>query len=300
MTAALPQAFERWDGKGAPHGLRGEQISAVMRVVHIADDSEVFLRTSGLDATLQMLRSRAGTEFDPRIVRCCCDNAEQIFGGIDGIDAWNSVLASSPVLETPLTRRELHAALTTFGDYADLKSPLFLGHSRALAALAAAAARQAGMDRDDVELVELAALVCRLGVIGVSTGVWNKPGPLSDIEWERVRTVPYLTERVLRRQPLLRTIGSIAGMLHERMDGSGYPRGIGGGMIAPTARILAAAEVYQAAGEARCHRGALGPKERATLLRDEVTAGISTPLLSRRFSVPQGIFRASGRPWSRG
>ena len=62
----------------------------------------------------------------------------------------------------------------------------------------------------------------------MSTGIWDKPAPLSGAEWERVRTVPYLTERVLRRQPALAEIGALAGLRHERMDGSGYPRGLRG------------------------------------------------------------------------
>ena len=103
---------------------------------------------------------------------------------------------------------ELRSALETFADYADVKSPWFLGHSRAVAGLAAEAARRAHLPASDVGLVESAGLVCRIGTIGVSSRTWDRPGPLSGFEWERVRTVPYLTERVLRRQPRLAEIGA--------------------------------------------------------------------------------------------
>ncbi len=151
------------------------------------------------------------------------------------------------------------SALETFADYADVKSTWFLGHSRAVAALA--------------ELIERARLVCRLGTIGVSAGTWNRTGALSRIEWERVRNVPYLTERVLKRQRRLAEIGSIAGMFHERVDGSGYPRGLSGSAIPPAASVLAAAEVYQALREARPHRAARSRTQAQSVMLDEARTG---------------------------
>jgi len=272
VRQALPQAFERWDGKGVPSRLRGEQIAAVMRVVQVADDAEVFCRTGGVSATVEMLRQRSGSEFDPRLVELCCVNTSEIFGDLDSVDAWSIVIDGCAQLDRGVAESELTAVLETFADYADLKSPWYLGHSRAVAALAAQAARHAQMPEKDVTLIERAALVCRLGTTGVSTSIWDKPGPLSAMERERVRTVPYLTERVLCRQPRLAEIGAIAAMCHERMDGSGYPRGLSGALVPAAARLLAAAEMYQALSEARPHREAVPAAERERLLLAEVTA----------------------------
>lgn len=273
VRRALPQAFERWDGKGVPLGLSGEQLEPVIRVVQVADDAEVFCRIGGVPQALKMLRERSGREFDPNLVALCCRRATEVFDDLDTVDAWGVVIDGCSALDRRLDESELMTILEIFADYADLKSPLFLGHSRAVAALAADAGRLAGLREADVALVERAALVYRLGVIGVSTGIWDKPGPLSSIEWERVRTVPYLTERVLCRQPRLAEIGAVAGMCHERMDGSGYPRGLSGGAIPLSARILAAADVYQAMGEKRSHRPALPRVEREAALLDEAAAG---------------------------
>ena len=120
--------------------------------------------------------------------------------------------------------------------------------------------------------------MCRLGTIGVASGTWNRPRPLSRIEWKRVRTVPYLTERVLRRQPRLADVGAIAGMVYERQDGSGYPRGLSGGAIPPPARILAAAEVYQALGEARPHRATRRPTPKSGERPMTAPPGLPSPL----------------------
>ncbi len=273
VHAALAQAFERWDGKGTPAKLRGEQIDAVMRVVQVADDAEVFHRMAGVAAAMEVLRERSGGEFDPALVALCDAQADAIFGDLDAVDAWSVVIDGCAALDRRVPEAELTELLEIFADYADLKSPWLLGHSRAVATLAAEAARRADRSAAEVTLAERAALVARLGAIGVSTGIWDKAGPLTAIEWERVRTVPYLTERVLGRQPVLAQIGAIAAMQHERMDGSGYPRGLAGAAIPVAARLVAAADVYQALAEDRPHRPARTESERVAVLHSEVEAG---------------------------
>lgn len=268
VQGALAQAFERWDGKGVPGAVRGAGIEPVMRVVHIADDAEVFVNSSGVAAALEMLSSRRGSEFDPDLVDVCASNADAIFGDLDAINAWETVITDSTALDRRISDSELDGALEVFADYADIKSPWYLGHSRAVAELAAVAARTIGLPTDQVALVRRAGLVHRLGASGVSTAIWNKATALSAVEEERVRQVPHFTERTLCRQPRLATIGTVAGMAFERMDGSGYPRGLTGASIPPTARILAAAAAYQELAEARPHRPAQESSEcRAEVLR---------------------------------
>jgi HD-GYP domain-containing protein (c-di-GMP phosphodiesterase class II) len=273
VQRALPQALERWDGKGGPRGLAGDQIEPVMRVVQIANEAEVFHRLGGISAATAMLRERRAREFDPNLVDRFVADADDILGDLDTVDAWGIAIDGCAPLDRRLTEAEFRGALATFADYADLKSPWFTGHSRAVAALAAEAAGRAGLSPAEVELVELAGFVCRLGTIGVSSATWDRAGPLAQMEWERVRTVPYLTERVLGRQPRLADIGTIAGMVHERLDGSGYPRGVSGGLIPAAARVLAAAEVYQALREARPYREARSAQDAEAHFLAEAHAG---------------------------
>jgi HD-GYP domain-containing protein (c-di-GMP phosphodiesterase class II) len=273
VSRALPQVLERWDGKGGPMGLRGEQIERVMRVGHIASEAEVLVRMHGTARGLEMVSERKGSAFDPALVDIVVVRAEEILGNLEAVEAWDVVIEGCAPLDRVMNEAELRTVLETFADYADVKSPWFTGHSRAVAALAAEAARHARLPAGEVKLVEYAGFVCRLGTIGVSAATWGRAGPLSDIEWERVRTVPYLTERVLARQARLAEIGAIAGLVHERMDGSGYPRGLSGNSIPKAARLLAAAEVYQALREERAHRSARSGAEARTVLLEEARAG---------------------------
>jgi DNA-binding NarL/FixJ family response regulator len=84
---------------------------------------------------------------------------------------------------------------------------------------------------------------------------------------------PYLTERMLRQSPSLAPLGTLAARHRERLDGSGYPRGLAGGAISRPARILAAADAYRSMREPRPHRPALSAQDAAEQLRAEVKVG---------------------------
>ena len=103
--------------------------------------------------------------------------------------------------------------------------------------------------------------------------VWQKTTPLTLDERERIRLHPYYTERVLGRSPFLAALAPIATVHHERLDGSGYHRGAAAAVLAPPARLLAAADAYQSMTSPRPHRPALPPRDAASALRAEAGAG---------------------------
>jgi DNA-binding CsgD family transcriptional regulator len=109
-----------------------------------------------------------------------------------------------------------------------------------------------------------------LGRLGVSNAIWDKGGPLTAAELERVRLHPYLTDRMLASSEALASVAAIAIQHHERLDGSGYPRGLSGDALTPAGRILAAADAYHAMTEARPHRDARSAEDSAAELREGV------------------------------
>jgi HD-GYP domain-containing protein (c-di-GMP phosphodiesterase class II) len=226
-----------------------------------------------VDAAIEMLRTRRGTEFDPELVDRVCAHAGELLASIDELDGWDALIESHGALGRELAGDELDQALEAFADYADVKSPFMLGHSRGVAQLAAAAAVTIGLPDDDVVLVRRAALVHDVGAIGVSAGILDKPGRLTEAERERIRTHPYLTARTLSKPAALAAIGQLAAMHHERMDGSGYPSGLTADGIPMTARLIAAADVYHALLEPRPHRAAWPRDAAREVLAAEVTEG---------------------------
>jgi HD-GYP domain-containing protein (c-di-GMP phosphodiesterase class II) len=134
------------------------------------------------------------------------------------------------------------------------------------------AGEAAALDEDEVALGHRAALVHDLGRVSVPNSVWDKRGPLTGSEWERVRLHPYYSERVLAATPLLADCGRLAGLHHERLDGSGYHRGATTSVLPPVARLLAAADCFHALVEPRPHRPALDREQARRVMADEVSA----------------------------
>jgi HD-GYP domain-containing protein (c-di-GMP phosphodiesterase class II) len=270
---AIENAYERWDGRGWPAGRKGEDIPLAARLVQLAEYAEVAHRVGGLDAAKALARQRGGRQFDPALARLVSDEGEMIFAGLDAVGTWDAVISAEPALAVVLSGDRFDAALEAIANFADLKSPYTLGHSRGVADLAAGAAIQLALRDSEVRTLRRAGLVHDLGRLGVSNAIWDKRGALGAGEWERVRMHPYLTERMLHASESLSPLGAIAVQHRERLDGSGYPRGLAGGAISRPARILAAADAYQAMREPRPHRPARAPDDAAVELRAEVRAG---------------------------
>ncbi|MGH2495654.1 MAG: HD domain-containing phosphohydrolase [Ktedonobacteraceae bacterium] len=270
---ALLQSFERWDGRGIPGESRGEHIAPAMRLVTLAQDAIIFHRLGGVEAAVAVARERKGKAYDPRMAERFCQQATHLLAGLEEEPCWEVVLALEPGARTTLAETQFDAACVAIADFADLKSPYTLGHSRGVAELAAEAAHRCGLPEADVVAIRRAGLLHDIGRVGVSAAIWGKPGPLSEREWERVRMHSYYTERVLARPPALARLGALAAFHHERLDGSGYHRGVPASLLSPAARILAAADVYHAMLEPRPHRPARTPEAAAEELRREVRAG---------------------------
>src|ERR1700751_3105775 len=264
--ASLRQSYERWDGKGA-YGLRGDQIAMSSRLINLADVVEVFRRTGGIDAALAVARERSGTQFDPDLVDMLCQRAPLIFGDLGTAASWHLVIDSEPSLAAVISGTGLDDALSAIGEFAELKSPWLMGHARGVAELATDAGRSGGFPQADVSSLRRAAFVHDIGRLGVPNTIWDKPASLTRPELERVRLHPYLTERMLSFSPGLAPLGTIAAQHHERLDGSGYPRGLSGDAISTAGRILAAADGYHALTQARPHRAPPPAADAAAELR---------------------------------
>jgi HD-GYP domain-containing protein (c-di-GMP phosphodiesterase class II) len=269
---ALGASYERWDGHGWPGERRGNEIPIAARVIQLAEFTEVAHHNRGIDAAIEFAEGGAGTQFDPTLVAILRADAEKIFQRLDDDSSWDAVLDDEPVLQT-LSETDLDAALAAIGRFVDLKSPFFLGHSEAVANLAADAAARLDLPAADCAAVRRAGVTAGFGRLGVSNAIWDKPAALSAAEWERSRLVPQLGQRMLHRSAALSPIARIVGQHRERLDGSGYPAGMAGDAISPAARVLGVADSYQAMLEPRPHRPPRPPDEAAGELRADARAG---------------------------
>jgi HD-GYP domain-containing protein (c-di-GMP phosphodiesterase class II) len=266
VRRGLGDAFERWDGIGAPKGSSGKDIHLSALIVFVARDAEVLHRQGGIGRVRAALRARSGHAYDPAVASTFLEFTGEVMEAIEVISPWDAVLQREPEPHPWVPESRLESVLENFADFVDMKSPYMAGHSRGVATLA----ERASVDGKNLRR---AGLVHDLGRMSVPNGIWDKPGPLTDGEWERVRLHAYYSERILERSPALKSLAICGGMHHERLDGSGYHRGSRRAEISRDARVLAAADAYQAMTQPRAFREALSSSRAAEELVAEVRAG---------------------------
>ena len=267
---ALFHLLTMWNGKGRPAVAR-EAIPLPTRVMHVATVATMFALLTGPATAVEQVRRRAGTYLDPALVDVFLDHADELLAGLDEIDPYDELLALEPDPVCLVTGEQVEQVARTFGDLADLKSPWLHGHSSGVADLAATAGKHLALD--DVRSLRLAGHLHDLGKVAVSSRIWDKVGSLTATEREQARLHAYHGERVLARVPALAAVADLVGRHHERVDGSGYHRGLGVTQLSLPARVLAAADTYRSLVEDRPHRPALCPADATDRLRQEVRDG---------------------------
>jgi HD-GYP domain-containing protein (c-di-GMP phosphodiesterase class II) len=221
VVAGLALANTSWDGTGIPRGVSGEEIPLPARIMQLAHVAEIHHHAGGSRAALDASARQRGRQFDPQLVDTFTRNPAAHLGPLEAASVWEAALEAEPVPRLRIASSHLDDVAHAFADFTDLKSTYTLGHSSGVAALVDRAGRLAGLRDDEVRTVRLAALVHDIGQVNVPTGIWHKPGPLSPSEWDRVREHTYFTERILSSSPVLKPLARLAGMHHERIDGSG-------------------------------------------------------------------------------
>jgi HD-GYP domain-containing protein (c-di-GMP phosphodiesterase class II) len=268
FRAALFQTFERWDGKGIPRKLKHEGVAPSMRLAHVAAELDVGFRLGGLAGARALLAKRAGKLLDPRLVERALAHLDDLGHVLDGPSAWSAAAEAEPAPVRTVEGTQVDEVLRAMAHFADLKSHFTRGHSTAVARLARGAARQLGLGAATETLLERAGWLHDLGRVAITAAIWDKPGALTDLERERVRTHSYVGERLLSRAQALAPVSEISTLAHERLDGAGYHRKLTAAACTGPARLLAAADVYSALTEQRPHRPARHADEAASVLSE--------------------------------
>ncbi len=275
-SEAVRALDEHWDGRGHPRGLSGEQIPVVARVLGLAQILEVFAAAGGPAAGLALVRRRSGKWFDPTVVEACRGLESQLASWVarstHGLRA--EVSAAEPGHAALLAgKATLQRVAHVFAGIVDAKSPYTGAHSHRVAELSVGVARALGWSRELVEETRSAALLHDLGKLSVPNSILDKPGPLDPAEWEIMRMHALYTERILEHVQGFEWLAFASAAHHERMDGSGYCRGIGAEQLPELSRVLAVADVYDALSASRPYRHALAQAEAFAIMEREGGSG---------------------------
>lgn len=166
-------------------------------------------------------------------------------------------------------RAELGGVTAVIGRVVEQRDPFTAGHQRRVAALSVAVANELGMPTSEVDLIRVAADLHDIGKISVPAEILSKPGVFSALEYELVKCHVQASYEIISSAQFDSAIAEMVYQHHERLDGSGYPRGLSGEQVIPGARVLMVADVVEAMTSHRPYRPALGVE--AAL--EEVAAG---------------------------
>ena len=291
IRECLGQIYERWDGRGMPHGIAGEAVKLPVRLVTLAQDAIALTEVHGFDSMIAMIKKRAGGAYEASLVDVFLAHAKELLAGLDQPIDREPILALEPAPHALLDEEGCEAAYLAIADMIDMRMPFTFGHSRAVASLADAAGRRMALPASDIRDLRWAAYTHDLGELAVPVSTWMRPTALTERETDAARLHPYHAERALSS---LDADGKLVSALvqrhHERLDGSGYYRNSRGPDLSPAARILAAAEAFQTAREPRPHRPALNDAAAAQKLRAAVREGRLCP------DAVEAVLACAGQP----
>ena len=268
---AIRTLDEHWDGHGQPRWLLGEQIPMLGRILCLAQTVEIFHARAGLEDAYGVAQRRAGTWFDPELV--------QALNAFRKDDAFWASLAE-PELE--LTRWEpedqvmtldddgLLQISTAFAAIVDAKSPWTYFHSDRTSLIATNMGAALGLDTAELGDLRRVALLHDVGKLAVSNRILDKPDALTAAEFARVKEHPLFTRWVLERVSCFEPLAIVAAAHHERLDGTGYPRGLVAADLTMPMRLLAVADVYEALTATRPYRPALDEDQALETIRRDV------------------------------
>ncbi|BAM03927.1 HD-GYP domain-containing protein [Phycisphaera mikurensis] len=276
-SEAIYALDEHWDGRGHPHGTRREAIPLLARVLGLAQTLEVFVAAHGVGAGMDMLRRRRGHWFDPTIadVALRLENQTNFWSGVYTADPFAALVDLEPPEKRLLADdARIDDIAIGFAQVVDAKSPWTRRHSEGVEELAVGIARHQGLPAAEVRQVRRAALLHDVGKLGVSNTILDKPGKLDDAEFREMRQHAAFTHQILGRVRGLGDLSEVAAGHHEKLDGTGYHRGLVGDAIHPHSRILAVADMYEAMTAERPYRATMPREKVLSILEAEARTAV--------------------------
>lgn len=268
---AVRNLDEHWDGAGYPDGLAGEEIPLLARICGLAQTAEVFYSEYGSARAEEIIAARRKRWFDP-------DLADAFLAEAREGNVWERL--GSPNFSQALSRMEpsdrtllatpgrLDLVAHAFSRIIDAKSPFTYEHSEGVARVAVTISKRMGFEGEELRDQMRAGLLHDIGKLGVSSRILDKPGKLTEEEFARVKEHPEMSRDILSRVAPFENIVERCANHHEKLDGSGYPRGLTAEDLDLPTRILTVADIFDALSKDRPYRPGM-PLEKTLAILDE-------------------------------
>jgi putative nucleotidyltransferase with HDIG domain len=273
VSEAIHALDERWDGRGNPLGNRGHEIPLAARILAIAQDAAILAERLGARNAEKTIRARSKRWYDPELA--------DLLLGMGKLGLWQELLASNidaralalePDRMVRISRsNDVDRIAAVFADVIDAKSPYTARHSLHVGNLAGLIALQVGVEEPALTDIRRAGLLHDIGMLAVPNTILDKTVPLTQAERLVMARHPQQALEILSRVPLFSSVAKLAACHHERLDGSGYPRGLRGEQLSLGARIVATADVFEALTSPRPQRERMSTEEALEIM--EAAAG---------------------------
>lgn len=165
----------------------------------------------------------------------------------------------------------------------DAKDKYTEGHTERVSQYAVFLGERLGLSDRNLETLRIGALIHDLGKIGIDLNILNKPGQLTEEEFEQIRQHPALGQQICSPLKALQEVGDIIRHHHEKLDGSGYPDGLRGDHISQNARMVAIVDIFDALTTERSYRAALTVEEALRIMKEEAAQGKLDSYLLKEF-----------------
>ena len=262
LGARVGSGEEAWLGK------RPEEVWAPDEAAVSSASADRALAGEKVDEVIQLRRGDETRYFHALHFPIMRDGERPLVGGLM-IDVTDQVEAQDEVLrQADQLRRTVEGAVLAMSLVVETRDPYTAGHERRVAELATALGQEMGMDGAELDGLRLGSLIHDIGKISVPAEILAKPGRLSVVEFDLIKQHSQAGYDILSVIDFGRPVAEMVLQHHERLDGSGYPRGLQADELMPETCILAVADVVEAMSSHRPYRAALGTEAALAEIRD--------------------------------
>ncbi len=264
---------EHWDGRGKPQQLAGLEIPLFSRIALLCQVVDVFQMADGPEAARKEIENRKGTWFDPELVAVFdrISKGSLFWDSLNGADVQELIYEFEPAQHITIVDDDyLDDIAAGFAEVVDSKSPFTSGHSNRVTLYSDLIAEDLGFSLERRRWLKRAALLHDIGKLGVSNTVLDKSSKLDAEEWAQMQRHAEYSEKILSQISAFKDLAPIASAHHEKLNGSGYPKGLKGEEIKIESRILAVADIFDALTADRPYRKAMSVDKALAIMAEDV------------------------------
>jgi HD-GYP domain-containing protein (c-di-GMP phosphodiesterase class II) len=260
---------EEWDGSGV-YGLSGDDIPLPAQIIHLADFFELFFlrrheemeQKIELELVKEWINTYKNKMFNEEICVAFLSIIEKdkFWFDLKFENIREALNIIEPDKNTTVDIYDLKRISQAFSILIDSKSPFTYEHSQGIAKITNKFSTYLGYNPLMVEKLEIAANLHDIGKLNVPNSILEKPGKLSEEEFQIIKAHPYYTKLILKQVEGIEDIAEWAGNHHEKLNGKGYPEKLDYRSITKEDQVIVLADIYQALTEDRPYRKGMKPK----------------------------------------